>query len=830
MISLPIDPLLPDIAESLARVPRLVLVAPPGAGKTTRVPLALLDSPWLEGRKIVMLEPRRLAARAAARRMSAIRGERLGETIGYRVHLDTVVGPRTRIEVVTEGVLTRMLQGDAALTGTGAVLFDEFHERSLHADLGLALTLHTQRLVRDDLRIVVMSATLEGSAVARAIDAPLLQSVGRAYDVMTHYRPRRDRERLHDAVIRVTREALEAHDGDVLAFLPGAADIRRVAEGLARTIEDPRIDVRPLYGDLAGDVQDAAIAPSPRGRRKVVIATNIAESSITIDGVRVVVDAGLARTPRFSARTGLTRLETVRISRASADQRRGRAGRVAPGACYRLWSQGDDAQLAPRSVPEILEGDLAPLALELAVAGISDPSVLTWLDPPPDGPLAQARALLRQLGAVTPDGALSPHGRSLASLPAHPRVAHMLTRGVQLGQAPLACNIAALLGARDLLRPVDAGQRIDADLRTRLEVLDGDRGGIDARIDHDTIRHVRLDARMWRERLGIKSTPVDREMTGALLALAYPDRIARRRSGADGRYLLSNGTGAHFDEPQPLGGEEWLVIAETDGRVPESRIYLAAPVTLEALVACNAAELVVVEEVRWDDRTERVVASRRTMLGAIVVREQPLKDAPPQLVTESLLDALRRRGVDALPWSDGARRLRARMAFVRTLDANWPDVGDAALLASLDQWLSPAIADARSLTDVARTDLAGALLALLDWKQRTQLDALAPAHVEMPSGSHIAVDYGSPEAPALAVRLQEVFGLATTPTVGGGRVPLTLHLLSPAHRPVQVTRDLAAFWRGSYREVRKEMRGRYPKHDWPEDAANAAPSRGRKRK
>lgn len=809
---------------------RLVLVAPPGAGKTTRVPLALLDEPWLAGGKLVLLEPRRLAARAAARRLAASLGERVGETVGYRMRNDTVVGRATRLEVVTEGVLTRMLQHDPALSGVGCVLFDEFHERSLHADLGLALTLYSQHAARDDLRIVVMSATLDGDAVARALGAPALVSEGRAFPVVTHHRPPRERERLAEHVARIARDALAADDGDALVFLPGAAEIARVTERLRSELDDPRVDVHPLFGDLAGEAQDAAIAPAPRGRRKVVVATNIAETSLTIEGVRIVVDSGLARAPRFSPRTGMSRLETIRVSRASADQRRGRAGRTAPGVCYRLWPEHDDLQLAPRTVPEILEADLAGLALELAVAGFVNPADLTWLDQPPAGALAQARSLLQQLGALDAAFRVTSHGRALAELPAHPRIAHLLVEGDARGHAALACDLAAILGERDILRPAQPGVRVDADLRHRVALLAGEPHSGSEHLDRDTLRRVRIEARRWRDRLGAGSGSADHNASGALLALAYPDRIARLRPGAIGRYLLANGTGAHFKPPHPLGSEEWLVIAETDGRTPESTIFLAAPTALAELTRLGAATIRTSELVEWDTRTERVVALSRDTIGAIVVSERPLRDAPTGAVTDALLAEVRRRGLGALPWSEGARRLRERIAFLHARDGGWPDVSDAALLATLETWLAPVAADARSPADLARADLTSGVRQLLDWKQRAELDRLAPTHIEVPSGSRIAVDYSNPDAPQIAVRLQELYGLAVSPTVAAGQVPLTLQLLSPAHRPVQVTRDLAAFWRGSYAEVRKEMRGRYPKHDWPEDPVAATPSRGRPRR
>ena len=827
---LPIDPLLPDIRRALERGNRLVLVAPPGAGKTTVVPLELLTAPWARDRRIVLLEPRRLATRAAARRMAWLLGERVGDRVGYRMRLDTVVGPRTRLEVVTEGVLTRMLRDDPTLSDAAAVLFDEFHERSLHADLGLALALHAQRLVRDDLRIVVMSATLDGGSVARAIEAPLLESEGRAFPVTTEHRAPRERERIESAVSRAVAEALAAHDGDVLAFLPGAAEIHRTAHAITGANRDPLVDVRPLYGDLTGEEQDAAIAPSPSGRRKIVLATNIAETSLTIEGVRIVVDSGLARVPRFSARTGLTRLERVRISRASADQRRGRAGRTAAGVCYRLWSEADSAQLAARSVPEILDADLASLSLELAAAGIDDPSELTWLDPPPTGALAHARALLTSLGALE-DMRITPHGRAVADLAAHPRLAHLLLRGRDLGAGALACELTALLANRDILRPFEPGAKLDADLRARLEVLSGRETGIAARIDRDTVRRVRVEARAWRDRLGVRdAAPPDPGDAGLLLSFAYPDRIARRRNVEAGRYLLANGTGAHFAEPQPLGGEEWLVIAETNGQLPEAQIYLAAPVALDALTEHHSSLVSTSDDVRWDTARDRVVASRRTRLGAIVVRDVPLRDPPSEAIAFALLAEVARRGAAQFPWNDAATRLRARLAFARHADPSWPDVSDDALFGSLDEWLLPTVANARSMDDIAAADVASALLNRLTWQQRAELDRIAPTHCEVPTGSRITIDYGDPGAPAISVRVQELYGLASTPAVAAGRVPLTLHLLSPAHRPVQVTRDLAAFWKGSYAAVRREMKGRYPRHDWPEDPASAAPSRGRPRR
>jgi ATP-dependent helicase HrpB len=824
--SLPIESLVPAIRSALVAGPRLVLVAPPGAGKTTRVPLALLDEPWLAGQRLVMLEPRRLAARTAARRMAQQLGERVGDTVGYRVRGDTVVSRATRLEVVTEGVLTRMLQHDPFLEGIGGVLFDEFHERSLNADLGLALTLHAQRLVRPDLRVVVMSATLDGAAVAARIDAPVLESDGRAFPVTTLHRGRREREYVEDGVARVVVEALRDHDGDVLAFLPGAAEIRRTAARLAGQV-DASVELHPLYGDLPPAAQDAALLPSAQGRRKVVLATNIAETSLTIEGVRVVVDSGLARAPRFSPRTGMSRLETVRISRASADQRRGRAGRTAPGVCYRLWELADEAQLALRDVPEIVSADLAALALELAVAAIEDPADLVWLDLPPAGALAQGRALLRELDALDGDDRITAHGRALADVGAHPRLAHLAVCARRAGHGALAADVLAVLESRDILRALP-GMRADADLRTRLEVLRGAAPPAGMTADTDALRRVRHDATQWRQRLSVADGPREVYAVGELLAHAYPDRIARARRDAPGRYVLANGTGAHFATAQALGGEEWIVVVETDGRTPESAIYTAAPVTLDELRAARGAHFVTTDVVTWDERSERIVAVRRESLGAITVHEQDLRNVDDAAVADALLAWVARRGVTVLPWDDAARQLRERLAFAHAHDATWPAVDDDALALSLDDWLRPHLSGVRSAKQLALVPLSDALRSLLDWSQRSALDTLVPSHIEVPTGSRLRVDYSNPAMPTLAVRLQEVFGVPTTPTVMGGRVPVTLELLSPAHRPVQVTRDLAAFWRGSYAEVRKDMRGRYPKHDWPDDPATATPHRGRR--
>ncbi len=822
---LPIEDVIPALRDALDAAQSVVLQAPPGAGKTTRVPLALLDAAWLGGRRIVMLEPRRLAARAAARRMAATRGEVVGDTVGFRVRGETRVGKRTRLEVVTEGVLTRMLLADLALDDVGLVIFDEFHERSMQADLGLALTLQSQDVLRPDLRVLVMSATLDGAAVSSLLGgAPIVTSGGRQYPVEVQYVARRADQHIEGAVASAVRATLSRDEGSVLAFLPGAGEIRRTLDLLASGSlpEDARL--HPLYGDLPAEQQDAAIAPAAKGERKVVLATSIAETSLTIDGVRVVVDGGLSRVPRFSPRSGMTRLETVRVSRASAEQRRGRAGRTAPGLCYRLWSAEEDAALLPRSTPEILDADLAPLALDLAAAGVRNPSELRWLDLPPAAAMAQARELLVQLDAVDADGRITAHGRAMSALGVHPRLAHMMLRARESGAGATACTIAALLEERDIVRR-DAGHR-DADLRGRVALVAEHGRRLTQEVDREAMRRVRERSRAWRTQLGVpREEDVDEDATGRLLALAYPDRVAQRRDGTTARYLMRGGLGAVLDEGSSLTAAPWLAVAELDGRVPHSRVYLAAPLDADDVERAFGPHIVREDVVEWDAEAGLVRARRRERLGALVLRDAPLREPDEALVARILLDAVLRGEGLALHWSEHARQLQQRIAFLRRLDATWPDVSDEGLASSMADWLLPQLVGLRRRADVERLDPGAILLESLTWEQRRALDQLAPTHVVVPTGSRIAVDYSDPAAPVLAVRLQELFGLADTPRIAGGRVPLMLHLLSPARRPVQVTRDLAGFWRSSYFEVRKEMRGRYPKHEWPEDPLRATPTR-----
>lgn len=829
--ALPIDEILPRLLTALAERSNAVLQAAPGAGKTTRVPLALLPAVWLAGRRIIVLEPRRLAARAAARYMAASLGEDVGETIGYRVRMDSRVGPRTRIEVVTDGLFLRRLQHDQSLDGVGAVLFDEFHERGLDSDLALALCLDAQAALRPDLRLLVMSATLDTAAASRLLgDAPVIASSGRAFPVETRFAPRDVAPRDMEAAIAATiRQAFAEEGGSLLVFLPGQREIRRVQKFLEESNLPASARIIPLFGDMPLEDQDAAIAPAPPGVRKIVLATSIAETSLTIEGIRVVVDGGLMRVSRFDPNTGMTSLVTTRVSRASAEQRRGRAGRLEPGVCYRLWTEATHRALAEHTAPEIRETDLAPLALELARWGARDAGTLAWLDPPPVGALAQARDLLRQLGALDAQGAMTPHGQAMAELSIHPRLAHMMVRANAMNLAGLAADLASLVGERDILRPVPGGR--DVDLRVRVELLRaGDRaesGRI--AVDRGALRQARKLAGDWRRQLRARERGDDSiDQTGLLLALAFPDRIAQRRPGGDPKYRLSNGRGAFLAPTDPLAAQPWLTIADLDGAQREARIFLAAPVSQADLEEAFAGDITSVDTVYWDSRSAAVVARRQRRLFELVLDERPLEGmASEDRVAAAMIEGLRELGLASLPWTKELDAWRQRVAFLRGLDgadSSWPDMSDDGLLAGLETWLAPYLHGVTRRDHLRRIDLGAALKAMLPWEQQKALDAEAPTHVTVPSGSRIAIDYGAEGGPALAVKLQEMFGAETTPTVARGRVPLLLRLLSPAQRPIQVTRDLAGFWRSSYAEVRKDMRGQYPKHNWPEDPLGARPT------
>jgi ATP-dependent helicase HrpB len=827
---LPVNEALPALNEALISRRNVLLEAPPGAGKSTVVPLALANSSWLNGQKILMLEPRRLAARAVANRMATLLGEPVGRTVGFRTRLETRVSRETRIEVVTEGILTRMLQEDSALVGLGCVIFDEFHERSLNADLGLALCIESQQNLREDLRLLVMSATLDLKPLVRLLgDAPVVSATGRSYAVRTHYVPRRNELHLELQVAQVVRSALRDHGGDVLCFLPGAAEIRRVQRNLEESDLDRAIQVMPLYGELDGAAQDAALAPAGAGRRKVVLATSIAETSLTIEGIRVVVDSGLRRYAEFDPATGMSRLVTGKVSQAAADQRRGRAGRVAEGDCYRLWSEGTHASLNAQTPPEILHADLAPLALELACWGAADAASLAWLDPPPAAPLAQARDLLRQLEAVDASARVSAHGRKLEKLGMHPRLAHMLVKAQDFGAARLACDLAAILSERDILR-AGAGAR-DADLRLRVAVLRGDTREVPAGISVDARAKAQAqrNSSLWQRNLHSARDTVDvHEGTGVLLAWAYPDRIARAR-GTGSRYLLANGRGAHFAEPQALSKSEFIVAAELDGADREARIFLAAPISLQDLETHFAGLIGDRAEIHWDDRAGAVSAKRERMLGALVLESSDMRGPDPQAIQDAVLAGLKQVGVAGLPWTKELQQWRARVMLMRQYQvpspAPWPDLSDEELEKTLPEWAPPWITDFTRREHFARLDLSNALHSFLSHAHASILERQAPTHFTVPSGSHIPIDYLDGENPTLSVRLQELFGLRETPAVAGGKLPLLLKLLSPAGRPVQITKDLVSFWNRGYHEVKKDLKGRYPKHYWPDDPYTAQATR-----
>jgi ATP-dependent helicase HrpB len=833
---LPVAVELEALETALHQGRNAVLVAPPGSGKTTAVPLALLQAAWLSQRRVLLLAPRRLAARAAAYRMAALLNEPVGETVGYRIRLESRVGPRTRIEVITEGVLTRMLQADPGLSGAGLVIFDEFHERSLEGDLGLALCLEIQEVFNASLRLLVMSATLDPAPVTALLhDAPLIRCQGRAFAVETRYAPYPETKPVERAVCEILLRSAAAGEGNILAFLPGAPEIRRVTRLLAEAGLPEGWDIQPLYGNLPRDRQDAAISPPAAGRHKIVLSTAIAETSLTIEQIRVVVDCGLQRAPRFDPRSAMTRLVTLPVSQASADQRRGRAGRLGPGICYRLWSKERHTALAARNRPEILNSDLSGLALELAQWG-AGPGALKWLDPPPATAYEQARALLTDLGALDNRGSITPHGRRMAQMPLHPRLAHMILSAGKAAMGASACNVAAILSERDPLR--FSGRQRDSDLLLRMEALEAFKarrpfGLPDAVVDTGALRRILKVAAELRHRLGIKDRTSHRPDPGRLLAWAYPDRIACRRPGDPGRYLLTSGRGAYFDPPEPLTAHDYLVVAELDGERRETRIFMAAAYDRQTLKNQFGDRIQTVDTVTWNDRTQAVEAVRRQTLGALVLQQDPIADPDPHALSAALIQGIHRCGLDALPWTRTLRAWRDRVATLRRIQAgaeDWPDLSDAALAADLAQWLGPYVDGMRHMKDLARLDLRGSLNALLTWRQRQLLDRLAPTHWTVPSGSRRPIDY-SGDVPVLAVRLQEMFGTTGTPAIADGRLPLLLHLLSPAGRPVQVTQDLAGFWRSGYPAVKKELMGRYPKHYWPDDPLTAQPtSRAKPRK
>ncbi|MCP1373088.1 ATP-dependent helicase HrpB [Dyella lutea] len=823
----PITPLLPDIRASLAAHPRLVLEAPPGAGKTTQVPLALLDAPWLEGRKILMLEPRRIAARAAAQFMAQQLGEPVGQTVGYSIRFESRTSAATRIEVVTEGILTRLIQDDPELAGIGAILFDEFHERHLAGDLGAALALDVQGTLRPDLRLVVMSATLDGERVAQWLDAPRISSPGRSFRVRIEHPPARAQETLEQHLARTVRQALAENDGDVLVFLPGRREIARAQTVLGHTL-DEAIELVPLHGELSLAEQQLALGAAEPGTRRVVLATNVAESSVTLPGIRAVVDSGLAREPRFDPNSGFTRLETVAISQASADQRAGRAGRVAEGTAYRLWPQS--RRLEPSRTAEIAQAELSALALELAAWGITAGSCsdLTWLDPPPPGALAQGRELLTALGALDADGRITALGRRMLALGATPRLAAAALRAPEERRA-LVADLLALTEARSPLRGEQA--RTD-DFRVRVGALhvwrDRRGGGSHAGADAGALAAIEQAAKGWRRRLDLRTAASgvpDSHAVGDLLVHAYPDRIAYRDAGNPLRYTLANGRGVRLHEQTALLGEPWLVVLDLRHEARDSLVLAAAPLDPRTLEAEFPQRFARARVLRWNEARGAVEAFEERRFGAIVMERRSVPVQPADALP-ALLAAVRSRGLEVLPWSDAARRLRLRIQALRGWmpELDLPDVSDAALLATLEDWLAPYLAGKRGLDALGADDLSQALAAMLGYGQRQQLDTQAPDQWLAPSGQHRRLEYAPDEPPVLAVKLQELFGLADTPRVGGGRVPVTLHLLSPAGRPIQMTQDLKGFWERTYPEVKKELKGRYPRHPWPDDPWTATPT------
>jgi ATP-dependent helicase HrpB len=811
-IALPIDDALPSLRSALNERDAAVLVAPPGAGKTTRVPLALAGEPWAATRRLLVLEPRRLAARAAAERMAATLGEAVGQTVGYRVRFGSRISRATRIEVVTEGIFTNLILDDPALEGVAAVLFDEFHERSLEADLGLALARDAQQGLRPDLKLLVMSATLDGAGVARLLgDAPVVESEGRAFPVDTRYVARDPSRPIDVQVAETVMRALRVESGSILVFLPGAAEIRRCETQLRERLADPAIDVVPLFGALEADLQDRAIAPASAGRRKIVLATSIAETSLTIEGVRIVIDSGLARVPRYEPAVGLTRLETVRVSRASADQRRGRAGRTAPGVCYRLWEEAQTGSLEPFARPEILAADLSGFVLDLALWGVSEPEKLAFLDPPPRSALTEARALLRDLGAIDASGRITEEGRRLHALPLAPRLARMVVDASARGFGRLATEIALILTERGIGGTnVDLGHRLDELRRDR------SRRAVDAR----------RAAQRW---LGGETTrpqgdDAQEPSPGSILALAYPDRIAKNRG--DGRFLLANGRGAAVDQASPLAREAFLAVAEVTGTATQGRIVLAARISLSEIESCFASQIETREETYVDPQTLALRARQRRGLGALALAERPVPVISDEASARVLTDGVFRAGLDRLPWSKAISQWRDRVNFLRAAEGDeWPDLSDQALTARAEQWMVPALFGKTALAELSSEDLFAALLALVPHALRRRLEVEAPTHFDAPSGSRVPIDYEAPEGPKLSIRLQELFGLDRHPTIAGGRIALVVELLSPAHRPVQVTRDLPGFWRGSYAAVRSDMRGRYPRHPWPDDPLSAPATR-----
>ena len=798
----PVDDIIPDLKAALSSRPSAILVAEPGAGKTTRVPLALLGEPWLAGKKIVMLEPRRLAARAAASRMAQTLNEKLGETVGYTVRLERKVSPATRIEVVTEGILLRRLQQDPELPDIGLVIFDEFHERNLDGDLSLALCLDVQRGLRDDLKFLIMSATLDTEKLSRFLDnAPVLNAKGRMFPVVTKHLEKTTRQTVVADSVKAIHLGLRDVKGSLLVFLPGEGEIRRVEQALIGNVPS-NVDVRPLYGAMTLTDQDAAIKPSEAGRRKIVLATTIAETSLTIDGVEAVIDTGFKRSPRFDPASGMTALETVRVSQASAEQRKGRAGRLGPGVCYRLWPESEMRALSVHDDPEIRIADLTPLVLELAAWGTSD---VPWLEAPPAAAFAQAQDVLKQLGAIDSEGKITTHGKAMAKLPLHPRLSHMVIVGKALGAGAAAADLASLISERDGL-PRDTS----VDVETRLMQVRG-----------SARERMKQVAKQIKSSAGIKDD-VGEVSHGVLLALAYPDRIAQRR-GALGRFRMASGTGAIVAEHDPLAKSDWIAIGLLDGTQIDAKVHLASVITRAEIEIHFKDQIVESSGVFWDTKAQVVSALRSIKLGALVLEERPLITPQPDAVAITMADGVKAMGLVSLPWTDAAKMFRSRINFLSRImpDDGWPDFSDSALLGSLKDWLVPHLAGISRKSHLQRLDMLAILRSMIPHEKLSKLEKLAPSRMEVPGGGHYQIDYDVEGDPVLRVRLQEMFGMQSAPQIANGRARLKIELLSPGGKPLAITQSLETFWVNAYPDVRKDMRGRYPKHLWPEDPLTA---------
>ncbi len=820
---LPIVEIIPEIKKKLEQHNTIILQAPPGAGKSTILPLQLLDEPWLKGKKILILEPRRLAARAVANRMSSLLNEQVGTTVGYRVRFDNKISKQTRIEVLTEGILTRMLQQDNTLEDIGLVIFDEFHERSLHADLALALCREMQMVLREDLRILIMSATLDGEKLSSLLgNAPILTSAGRQYPIELFYLAPENDVALPMQMAKAIRKALVAHEGDVLAFLPGAGEIQRTQELLEKELSN--ISIHPLFGDLPQQKQQEAILPHPQGKRKVVLATSIAETSLTIEGIKIVVDSGYCRSPRFDPKTGLTRLDTIRVTQDMATQRAGRSGRMAPGVCYRLWHEATHQHLLPHRNPEIMEADLAPTLIELAQWGIQDMQTLSWLSPPPSAAVAQAEYLLEELGAID-SKKITSRGKEMLCFPTHPRIAHLLLEGKQFGLIALATDIAAVLEERDPLQK-EAG----ANLTLRIEALRKWRNKEFVSADKNVLERIERLASQWRKLFSIAQeniAPVDQEV-GKLVAAAYPERLAKQREQSH-RYRLANGKIVKLNEHDPLSHESYLAVAHLDSGTTEGKIYLAAPIGLTDILHLATEKTVI----NWDAQNGILIARNEKRIGDIILESKPLKIIPEEEKVKILCEVIRKEGLSIFNQTEQLTEWKARLACLAKWrpDDKWPDLSDEHLLNTLEEWLSPYITSVKKREDFLKLDLFTILSGLLSYQQTQLLETLAPSKIKVPSGSSISLTYQSDgTSPVLAVRLQEMFGLLDTPTVNEGKIKVILHLLSPGYKPVQVTQDLKSFWKNTYPEVRKELRVRYKRHHWPEDPWTAEAVAGAKKR